>query len=153
MNKFVFRSVALLSGVLFGCGMALSGMIEPSKVTGFLDISGNWDPSLAFVMGGALIIFMPSYFLLIKQRKQAISGNEICIPNNKVIDKRLLSGAAIFGLGWGIAGVCPGPAVASLALGNIAIVLFFAAMVIGSLITKLYVSHHQAQQASVIKVS
>ena len=119
----------------------------PSKVIGFLDIAGNWDPSLAFVMGGALIVFMPSYFLFIKPRKQSVSGSEICIPTNRKIDRRLISGATLFGLGWGIAGVCPGPSVASLALGNSGMVLFFLAMVMGSLLTKLFVNRWQINQS------
>ncbi|WP_319534093.1 YeeE/YedE family protein [uncultured Vibrio sp.] len=140
MNKTIFRLTALVSGVLFGMGMAISGMIDPAKVIGFLNISGNWDPSLAFVMGGALAVFMPSYFLLIKPRKQSVSGAEMCTPTNTKIDARLLSGAAIFGLGWGLAGICPGPAVASLALGNVSIILFFVAMLAGSMFAKLVIN-------------
>lgn len=140
MNNTIFRITALVSGVLFGMGMAVSGMIDPAKVVGFLDISGNWDPSLAFVMGGALAVFMPSYFLLIKPRKQSVSGAEMCTPTNTKIDARLLSGAAIFGLGWGLAGICPGPAVASLALGNVSIILFFVAMLAGSMFAKLVIN-------------
>ncbi len=103
MNKTIFRFSALLSGVLFGMGMAVSGMIDPAKVIGFLDISGSWDPSLAFVMGGALAVFMPSYFLIIKPRKQSVSGEAFCTPTNKNIDGRLLSGAGDlwFRLGFG----------------------------------------------------
>ena len=140
MNNTIFRITALVSGILFGMGMAVSGMIDPAKVVGFLDISGNWDPSLAFVMGGALAVFMPSYFLLIKPRKQSVSGAKMCTPTNTKIDARLLSGAAIFGLGWGLAGICPGPAVASLALGNVSIVLFFVAMLAGSMFAKLVIN-------------
>ena len=143
MNKTIFRFSALLSGVLFGMGMAVSGMIDPAKVIGFLDISGSWDPSLAFVMGGALAVFMPSYFLLIKPRKQSVSGAEMCTPTNTKIDVRLLSGAAIFGLGWGLAGICPGPAVASLALGNVSIILFFVAMLAGSMFAKLVINSRE----------
>ena len=80
MNNTIFRIAAFVSGILFGMGMAVSGMIDPAKVIGFLDVSGNWDPSLAFVMGGALAVFMPSYFLIIKPRKQSVSGAEMCIP-------------------------------------------------------------------------
>lgn len=137
MNKLVFRISALMSGVLFGAGMAISGMIEPQKVVGFLDVAGQWDPSLAFVMGGALLVFMPCYFLIIKPRKQAVSGCDLNVPTGKNIDSKLISGSALFGLGWGMAGVCPGPAVASLGLGNVSIVIFFCAMVIGSLLAKL----------------
>ncbi len=143
MNNTIFRITALMSGVLFGMGMAVSGMIDPAKVVGFLDISGNWDPSLAFVMGGALAVFMPSYFLIIKPRKQSVSGAEMCTPLNTTIDTRLLSGAAIFGIGWGLAGICPGPAVASLALGNFSIVLFFVAMLAGSMFTKLVINSRE----------
>ncbi|MBR9788605.1 MAG: YeeE/YedE family protein [Vibrionaceae bacterium] len=143
MNNTMFRITALVSGVLFGMGMAVSGMIDPAKVVGFLDISGNWDTSLAFVMGGALAVFMPSYFLIIKPRKQSVSGAEMCTPTNTTIDTRLLSGAAIFGLGWGLAGICPGPAVASLALGNFSIVLFFVAMLAGSMFTKLVINSRE----------
>jgi hypothetical protein len=143
MNNTVFRIAALVSGILFGLGMAVSGMIDPTKVIGFLDISGNWDPSLAFVMGGALAVFMPSYFLIIKPRKQSVSGEAFCTPTNTKIDTRLLSGAAIFGLGWGLAGICPGPAVASLALGNVSIVLFFIAMLVGSMFAKLVINSRE----------
>ncbi len=121
-------------------------MIDPAKVIGFLDISGSWDPSLAFVMGGALAVFMPSYFLIIKPRKQSVSGEAFCTPTNKNIDGRLLSGAAIFGLGWGLAGICPGPAVASLALGNVSIVVFFLAMLVGSLFAKAIITHRNAKK-------
>lgn len=143
MNNTIFRIAALVSGILFGLGMAVSGMIDPAKVIGFLDISGNWDPSLAFVMGGALAVFMPSYFLIIKPRKQSVSGAEMCTPTNTKIDARLLSGAAIFGIGWGLAGICPGPAVASLALGNVSIVLFFVAMLAGSIFAKLLINSRE----------
>ena len=143
MNKTIFRLTALVSGVLFGMGMAVSGMIDPAKVIGFLNISGNWDPSLAFVMGGALAVFMPSYFLIIKPRKQSVSGAEMCTPTNTKIDSRLLSGAAIFGLGWGLAGICPGPAVASLALGNVSIILFFVAMLAGSMFAKTVINSRE----------
>lgn len=136
MNKLVLRFSALVSGLLFGLGMALSGMIQPQKVIGFLDVTGTWDPSLAFVMGGALLIFMPCYFFVIKPRQQSLGGCDYSLPNKQKIDSKLISGSALFGLGWGIAGVCPGPAVASLALGNFTIVVFFFAMIVGSLLAK-----------------
>ncbi len=151
MNNAVFRIAALISGILFGMGMAISGMIDPAKVIGFLDISGSWDPSLAFVMGGALAVFMPSYFFIIKPRKQTVSGVEMCTPTNTKIDTRLLSGAAIFGIGWGLAGICPGPAVASLSFGNISIVLFFVAMLAGSQLTKIVMSSRETGQLSTTK--
>lgn len=140
MNKIIFRISALISGVLFGVGMAVSGMIEPEKVIGFLDVAGDWDPSLAFVMGGALLVFLPFYHLVIKPRKQALSGSDMCIPEKTHIDSKLISGAALFGLGWGLVGICPGPVVASLALGNISIVMFFVSMLVGSLMAQFIFS-------------
>ena len=131
MNNVLFRLVALISGLLFGLGMVISGMADPVKVIGFLDVSGNWDPSLMFVMGGALFVFMPAYFLLIKSKTKPLNAETFCLSTNKKIDTKLLSGAAIFGLGWGIAGICPGPAVSSLGLGNGDVVYFLIAMMIG----------------------
>ncbi|WP_375321129.1 DUF6691 family protein [Aliivibrio logei] len=135
MTTLLFRIVSLFSGLLFGIGMVISGMADPQKVTGFLDITGLWDPSLMFVMGGALLIFMPAYFLLIKPKEKPINAEEFCLSSNTQIDKRLVIGAAIFGLGWGIAGVCPGPAVSSFALGNMDVIVFFIAMMAGLAIT------------------
>ncbi len=151
MSNTVFRIAALVSGILFGMGMAVSGMIDPAKVIGFLDVAGRWDPSLAFVMGGALAVFLPSYLFIIKPRKQSLSGQELCTPTNTKIDARLLSGAAIFGLGWGVAGICPGPAVASLSFGNMSIVLFVVAMLAGSLLTKVVMSACGAKKLNTTK--
>jgi hypothetical protein len=131
MNNVLFRLVSLISGLLFGLGMTISGMADPVKVIGFLDVAGEWDPSLMFVMGGALLVFMPAYFLLIKSKVKPLNSEEFCLSTNKHIDKKLVSGAVIFGLGWGIAGVCPGPVVSSLALGNSDVIIFFVAMMLG----------------------
>lgn len=131
MNNVLFRLAALISGLLFGLGMTISGMADPAKVIGFLDVAGNWDPSLMFVMGGALLVFMPAYFLLIKPKTKPLNAEEFCLSTSKKIDTKLLSGATIFGLGWGIAGVCPGPAVSSLALGNSDVVIFTFSMMLG----------------------
>ncbi|MGD8116574.1 DUF6691 family protein [Vibrio sp. TRT 29B02] len=152
MNTLLFRLSALISGLLFGVGMALSGMIEPQKVIGFLDVAGQWDPSLAFVMGGALLIFMPCYFLVIKPRKASVTGCEYSLPRAKNVDSKLISGSALFGLGWGIAGICPGPAVASLGLGNLSIVIFFCAMVVGSLLAKV-IFDKSNNQPSIVRSS
>lgn len=131
MNNLLFRLAALISGLLFGLGMTISGMADPAKVIGFLDVVGNWDPSLMFVMGGALLVFMPAYFLLIKPKTKPLNAEKFCLSTNKKIDMKLLSGAAIFGLGWGIAGVCPGPVVSSLALGNSDVIIFIFSMMLG----------------------
>ncbi|CAE6924618.1 hypothetical protein ACOMICROBIO_GDFFDHBD_02199 [Vibrio sp. B1REV9] len=129
-------AIVMFSGVLFGMGMVISGMADPEKVIGFLDITGAWDPSLAFVMGGALAVFIPAYLLLIKPRSKSVFGDEIICPTSKVIDKRLVGGAALFGIGWGLLGVCPGPAVASILTGNVQVLIFIAAMLVGSFTAK-----------------
>ncbi|OEF27625.1 YeeE/YedE family protein [Vibrio rumoiensis] len=132
-----YSLASLFSGLLFGFGMVLSGMVDPDKVIGFLDVAGDWDPSLAFVMGGALLVFVPAYHLLIKPRQKPIDNSEFCIPNNKSIDKKLILGASLFGIGWGIAGVCPGPALASLSLMNTSLIAFVVSMLVGMLMVNL----------------
>lgn len=137
MNQALFRLTSLVAGLLFGLGMVISGMADPAKVTGFLDVTGHWDPSLMFVMGGALLVFMPAYFFLIKPKRKPVNAEKFCLATNTAIDSRLLSGAAIFGVGWGLAGICPGPAVSSLALGNSGVWVFFACMMVGLGVTNL----------------
>ncbi|MCE7732099.1 YeeE/YedE family protein [Vibrio campbellii] len=132
-------SIVAVSGALFGIGMVISGMADPAKVIGFLDITGEWDPSLVFVMGGALAVFVPAYLLLIKPRSESVFGDEIVCPTSKTIDKKLVGGAALFGIGWGLLGVCPGPAVASLFTGNTQVLFFIAAMLVGSFTVKVMV--------------
>lgn len=114
MNKLI---VALLSGVVFGLGLSVSQMINPDKVLGFLDISGQWDPSLALVMAGALTIAMPGFYWIRRQPKPLLDS-QFHLTAKTQLDKPLLLGAALFGIGWGMTGYCPGPAFASLALGN-----------------------------------
>ncbi|GAD89373.1 hypothetical protein VHA01S_019_00500 [Vibrio halioticoli NBRC 102217] len=137
----MFKIVSLIAGVLFGLGMAVSGMVDPVKVIGFLDVAGNWDPSLAFVMGGALSVFLPVYLLVIKKREKSVLGLSFSLATNNAIDKRLLTGASIFGIGWGLVGICPGPVISSLGSGNIQAVLFVVTMltgfVFGDRVTKL----------------
>ncbi|MCG7496673.1 YeeE/YedE family protein [Vibrio sp. Of7-15] len=125
------KTSSLIAGLLFGFGMVLSGMVDPEKVIGFLDVTGQWDISLLFVMGGALAVFMPSYFLLIKPRNQPIATPSFSLSTIKKVDASLISGAAIFGTGWGILGICPGPALASITTGDVSIVVFIASMFIG----------------------
>jgi len=111
--------------------MNISGMVDPANIFAFLDITGDWDPSLAFVMGGALLVFTPFYHFIIKPRSKTVDGNAISLPTNTKIDRKLILGASIFGLGWGIGGICPGPAAASLGEGSITIISFIASMLIG----------------------
>lgn len=123
--------IALLSGLLFGAGLTLSDMINQHKVLGFLNITGTWDPSLLFVMGGALLVFIPGYQLLVKNRKQALNHAPMQIPVHHKIDRSLVIGAAVFGIGWGLGGVCPGPALVDLLSCSTGAFGFFIAMLIG----------------------
>lgn len=121
---------AALAGALFGTGLLVSGMTDPAKVQGWLDIFGNWDPTLAFVLGGAILPMALAWRVAAARRKPALGG-AFPAPPAPVIDRRLLTGSALFGLGWGIAGLCPGPAAASLFFGGLPVVLFTAAMLAG----------------------
>nr|WP_321270879.1 YeeE/YedE family protein [uncultured Tolumonas sp.] len=126
--------ITLLAGVLFGFGLALSGMMQPDKVVGFLNITGEWDASLMLVMGGALAVFTPGYHFLIKKRQQTWNGAALHLPTKKALDRQLVFGALIFGAGWGLAGICPGPAIAMVALIGWPAIVFILAMVVGMLI-------------------
>ena len=126
MNKLV----ALFCGTIFGIGLVISQMINPAKVLGFLNVFGEWDPSLALVMIGALIISSP-LFHLFKNKEKPIFYTSFSISENKEIDKRLIFGSILFGAGWGLAGLCPGPAISSIALLNISSVIFVFSMFIG----------------------
>ena len=127
--------IALLSGALFGLGLAVSGMTDPDKVLNFLDIGGRWDPSLALVMGGALAVSMPG-FAWLRRRGASLCGDGLAPAPPARIDARLLVGSALFGIGWGIAGYCPGPALANLAHGGEAIA-FVLAILAGSQLARL----------------
>ncbi len=122
--------VALLAGVLFGVGLAMSGMTDTAKVLGFLDITGAWDPDLMFVMGGAVAVTLVCFPLILK-RVGPILGDTFHVPTNRIIDRRLLTGAALFGVGWGIYGYCPGPALSALVYADMKTVIFVLAMLAG----------------------
>lgn len=121
---------AFIVGLLFGLGLILSGMTDPGKVQGFLDLFGNWDPSLAFVMGGAIAVAFFAYALA-KQRTRSFLGGAMHLPKATSIDKRLVIGSLTFGAGWGLAGFCPGPGLVSMASGEVKGLVFVAAMVAG----------------------
>ena len=123
---------SLLCGLIFGAGLAISGMVNPAKVLGFLDITGHWDPSLLLVMGGGLAVFGIGYRLARRAGKPAFA-EKFEIPTRRDIDPKLVTGAALFGIGWGLAGFCPGPALTSLAFGLPKVYVFVAAMAVGSL--------------------
>jgi uncharacterized membrane protein YedE/YeeE len=122
--------VALLSGWLFALGLALSGMTRPSKVLGFLDVSGHWDPSLAFVMAGAVAVYAAAYQASRRMRTPLLA-EAFAAPPPARVDGKLVFGAALFGVGWGVCGYCPGPALASLGAGIAQSVYFIAAMIAG----------------------
>lgn len=133
--------VSFLSGVIFAFGLGLSGMTRPAKVVGFLDFTGNWDPSLACVMIGAILVHALLY-RLIRRRPSPLFAPTFAIPTRQDIDLRLVSGAALFGLGWGIGGFCPGPALTALASGHAAVLIFVAAMVMGMSLHKIIETVH-----------
>ena len=125
-----------LSGAVFGLGIAISGMANPAKVLNFFDVAGTWDPSLIFVMGGALITTAIGYVLVFRARRQPVFDAEFHLPTNKVIDARLIAGSAIFGIGWGIAGFCPGGAIPALGFGGLDVIAFVGAMVLGIVLAR-----------------
>lgn len=121
---------SLIAGLVFGLGLILSGMGNPAKVQNFLDFFGAWDPSLAFVMGGAILVGLVA-FTWARKRKTSLLGDPMQLPSSTAVDKRLLTGAALFGIGWGLAGFCPGPAVMNLGTLRDEVWLFVAAMLAG----------------------
>ena len=134
--NFKTNIVALFAGVLFGVGLSLSQMINPQKVLAFLDVFGNWDPSLALVMGGALAVTIPAYYLILRDPAPAIA-KKFYLPDKSAIDMPLALGAALFGIGWGIAGYCPGPAIAALSINWQEAVPFLIALAAGGFVTDL----------------
>ena len=129
MNRLVEFAV----GLLFGLGLILSGMTDPGKVLGFLDLKGAWDPSLAFVMGGAIAVASFA-FAVARKRTTAFLGGAMQLPDNRRIDPRLLTGSLVFGVGWGLAGFCPGPALVAAGAGHWQAVLFTLGMVGGMVV-------------------
>lgn len=131
------RLASLISGIIFGVGLVISEMINPEKVLAFLDLFGNWDPSLAFVMIGALIVSSP-LFHIIKNRRKPLFAKKFDYSNNKNINKKLIFGSALFGIGWGLGGLCPGPAISSIALLNFQSIIFVVSMFVGFYLVKSF---------------
>lgn len=121
---------SLLAGLVFGLGLLVSGMANPAKVLGFLDLAGAWDPSLAFVMAGAIAVSALAFFAA-RPRTQSLPGAEMKLPTARRIDRRLVGGSMLFGIGWGVAGFCPGPALVAVGLGEMKALVFVAAMLLG----------------------
>jgi len=124
---------AFAAGLVFGVGLLLSGMTDPGKVIGFLDLAGSWDPSLAFVMGGAVLVGVFA-FALAARRTRSFLGGAMQLPSRRDIDARLIAGSVVFGIGWGLAGYCPGPALVSFGSGVRQAAVFVAAMLVGMLL-------------------
>ena len=127
---------ALVIGAIFGIGIAISGMINPAKVLNFFDIAGTWDPSLALVMISALITAMIGYRVTFGQFQKPILNESFTVPTNTTIDKRLIGGSAIFGIGWGISGFCPGASIPALGVGETSAVLFTASLIAGIFVAR-----------------
>lgn len=132
MQRFL---IPLLCGTIFGTGLAMSGMTDTRVVLGFLDIAGAWNPALVFVMGGALIVTIPAFRVVLGQLKP-LAGEQFHLPTKQTLDPKLLGGAAIFGIGWGLYGYCPGPAISALSGFNMEPVVFVIAMAAGVIAEK-----------------
>jgi len=144
----MIRAISLiLTGALFGAGLALSGMLNPAKVAGFLDLFGIWDPSLAFVMGGGVIANFIGHRIVMR-RAAPVFGSGFAIPTRSDIDSRLLIGAALFGVGWGLAGLCPGPAIASILVAPGEVALFVLMMLAGLFVGRMLSDGSSARPAT-----
>ncbi|WP_193165428.1 YeeE/YedE family protein [Microbulbifer hainanensis] len=144
MNKTTVT--ALVSGLLFGLGLLLSGMANPEKVLGFLDLLGAWDPSLALVMGGAIAVGLPVFFIA-GRRGRTLLGDQIQMPTRRDIDRPLVVGSLLFGMGWGLAGFCPGPAVVATGAGEPKALIFTVAMLVGMILFQLTQRRAQTTQS------
>lgn len=130
----------LLSGTLFGAGLTVSGMTDPARVRGFLDLFGAWDPTLAFVMAGAIAVMAIAWRIRAGMTRPWL-GDKFSLPDRRDLDPRLMIGAALFGIGWGLAGLCPGPAIATLALSPVAVLPFVGAMLAGMALATPFQEH------------
>ncbi len=136
---------SLLAGLVFGLGLIVSGMVNPAKVLGFLDLTGAWDPSLALVMAGAIGVSFFA-FLFAKKRTRSLMGADMKLPTGRSIDRRLVIGSTLFGIGWGVAGFCPGPGLVALGLGEVKALIFVAAMLVGMAAFELFEKHRSTEQ-------
>ncbi|TBW56050.1 YeeE/YedE family protein [Marinobacter halodurans] len=139
---------AFVSGLIFGLGLLVSGMANPAKVLGFLDLAGAWDPSLALVMVGAILVGLFG-FTVARRRRTSLLGHPMRLPDSTVIDRRLVIGGLLFGVGWGLAGFCPGPAMVALGAGKAKALIFVVAMVGGMVLFQVFQSLEQRQHRTV----
>ena len=136
---------SLLAGLVFGLGLIVSGMANPAKVLGFLDLTGAWDPSLALVMAGAIGVSFFA-FLFAKKRSRSLLGADMKLPTGRSIDRRLVIGSTLFGIGWGVAGFCPGPGLVALGMGEVKALIFVAAMLVGMAAFELFEKRPSTEQ-------
>ncbi len=148
MKKHYGLLIQYAIGVLFGWGLIISGMSNPQKILGFLDLAGNWDPSLMFVMLGAVLVGLGGFYVVSK-RTEAFFGGALHIPTRRDITKPLIVGSLIFGAGWGIAGFCPGPALVALGAGHLKALVFVIAMLVGMEICERFFSAHEKASSEV----
>ncbi len=137
---------SLLAGVIFGAGLTLSDMVNPARVLNFLDVAGSWDPTLIFVMAGGLAVTTLGYKLILR-RSSPVADDRFHLPTRRQIDLPLVGGAALFGVGWGLAGICPGPAFADLVTLEPKVLLFVAAMLVGMIVTRAWRDRVYAMKA------
>ncbi|HOY85860.1 MAG: DUF6691 family protein [Methylotenera sp.] len=142
LNHFSTLLFALFSGLIFGIGLILAGMANPAKVLAFLDLAGLWDPSLGLVMGGAIAVGLIA-FTVAKKRTKSFLGLPMNLPTSRIIDKRLIIGSLIFGIGWGLVGICPAPAFVLLGTGSLKGIVFLVAMLIGMAIFEYFDAHNK----------
>jgi uncharacterized membrane protein YedE/YeeE len=142
--------IALLSGLLFGAGLAVSGMADPSRVRAFLDVTGRWDPTLGFVMGGAMLPMIVAWRIKARLDRPLV-GDGFHVPATIAIDRKLIGGGALFGVGWGIAGLCPGPAIADLAVRPLPAAIFVAAMLGGMAVNRMIFSRKPKEPAHAVQ--
>jgi hypothetical protein len=141
----MFVAIAFLAGLVFGIGLLLSGMADPAKVLGFLDLAGDWDPSLALVMAGAIAVAAVG-FAVARRRAKSLLGAPIQLPTKRTVDRRLIVGSTLFGAGWGLAGFCPGPALVALGMGEIKAIVFVVAMLAGMSLFALFEAQRRAKR-------
>lgn len=142
MKRYFSLYSQYLIGVLFGLGLIVSGMSNPQKILNFLDITGNWDPSLIFVMGGAVLVGLAGFYVVSK-RVESFFGGALHMPTRREITKPLIIGSLIFGAGWGIAGFCPGPAIVAVGFGQLKALVFIIAMLVGMYLCNRFFTGHK----------
>ncbi|WP_298491625.1 YeeE/YedE family protein [uncultured Maritimibacter sp.] len=140
------KLLVYISGLLFGLGVSVGGMANPAKVQNFFDVAGVWDPSLALVMGGALAVTIPGYRLVFRRQKPLFE-QKFSVPTNRIIDRKLIGGSAIFGIGWGIAGFCPGASMPVVSTLNPDVLIFTAALIVGIFLAKLMMNFTENRRA------